>query len=157
MRGKQKAKVEFGAKLSISVVEGYTFIDKLSFDSYNEGPHEEFLTVMENYRNRFGCYPEKVLADKIYGNRQNRKWCKEHGIHLSAEPLGRKRKDQREQRQQKRQDTSERNEVECKFGNLKRRWGMDLITSKLEATGKTEITMSIVTMNLIRNTRLSQA
>ncbi len=157
VRGKQKAKVEFGAKLSISVVEGYTFIDKLSFDSYNEGTHEEFLTVMENYRNRFGCYPEKVLADKIYGNRQNRKWCKEHGIHLSAEPLGRKRKDQREQRQQKRQDTSERNEVECKFGNLKRRWGMDLITSKLEATGKTEITMSIVTMNLIRNTRLSQA
>lgn len=99
------------------------------------------------------CFREKVLPDKIYSNRQNRKWCKEHGIHLSAEPLGRTPKGQREQRQ----DTSDRNEVECKFGNLKLCWGMDLITSKLEATGKTEITMSVVTLNLISNTRLSQA
>lgn len=157
VRGKQKAKVEFGAKLSISVVEGYVFVDRLSFDAYNEGKHEEFVAVIEKYKERFGHYPEKVLADKIYGNRQNRQWCKEHGIYLSAEKLGRRPKDMSSIRKQKKQDISERNEVECKFGNLKRRFGLNLITSKLQETSFTEIYMSIVTMNILRNIQISQA
>jgi hypothetical protein len=31
---------------------------------------------VENYRNRFGFYPAKVLADKIYCTKSNRKWLK---------------------------------------------------------------------------------
>ena len=48
VRGKSKAPTEFGAKISISVVEGYTFVDKISFDAYNEGDHDE-------YKNNKGC------------------------------------------------------------------------------------------------------
>lgn len=148
VRGKQKAKTEFGAKLSISVVNGYVFVDKLSFDAYNEGEHSEFILAVEKYKERFGHYPVKVLADTIYGNRKNRKWCKEHGIYLSAEKLGRKPKNQTADRKLRAQDISERNVVECKFGNLKRRFGMGLIMSKLEETSRTEIYFSIFTMNM---------
>lgn len=150
VRGKQKAKVEFGAKLSISVVNGYTFVDRLSFEAYNEGEHSEFVQVMEKYKERFGYYPEKVLADTIYGNRKNRNWCKEHGIYLSAEKLGRKPKNQSTDRKQRARDISDRNEVECKFGNLKRRFGMSLIKSKLAETSRTEIHMSIYVMNMLK-------
>jgi IS5 family transposase len=38
VRGKARCSVEFGAKISISVTgDGFTFLDRLSFDPYNEG------------------------------------------------------------------------------------------------------------------------
>lgn len=156
VRGKQKAKTEFGAKLSISVADGYTFVDQLTFNAYNEGEHGEFVMAIEKYRERFGHYPAKVLADTIYGNRKNRAWCKERGIYLSAEKLGRKPKNQNADRKQRAKDISERNEVECKFGNLKRRFGLDLVTSKLEETSKTEIYFSIFVMNMTRKVRTEE-
>ena len=33
VRGKANAKVEFGAKVAISVIEGYAFMDNLSWES----------------------------------------------------------------------------------------------------------------------------
>ncbi|MCL2064591.1 MAG: hypothetical protein FWG98_09520 [Candidatus Cloacimonetes bacterium] len=36
VRDKVSAKVEFGAKLTISVVKGFTRIERTSFDAYNE-------------------------------------------------------------------------------------------------------------------------
>lgn len=37
IRGKASASVEFGAKLSVSVVDGFVFCEKLEWDAYNEG------------------------------------------------------------------------------------------------------------------------
>ena len=75
VRGKSKAPTEFVAKISISVVNGYTFIDKLSFDAYNEGDYDEFEAVVEKHHERFGYYPERILANKIYRSRKNRGLC----------------------------------------------------------------------------------
>ncbi len=36
VRGKARAETEFGAKVAISMVDGYTFIDHLSWDAFNE-------------------------------------------------------------------------------------------------------------------------
>ena len=36
VRGKAKAKVEFGTKIGASIVNGYTCVDHLSWDAYNE-------------------------------------------------------------------------------------------------------------------------
>ena len=36
VRGKAKAKVEFGAKIGASIVNGCTYVDHLSWDAYNE-------------------------------------------------------------------------------------------------------------------------
>ena len=44
VRGKSRCNVEFGAKISISVTgDGFTFLDRLSFDPYNEG--EDLIQV----------------------------------------------------------------------------------------------------------------
>jgi IS5 family transposase len=38
VRGKARRNVEFGAKISISVTgEGFAFLDRLSYEPYNEG------------------------------------------------------------------------------------------------------------------------
>ncbi len=85
VRGKAKSPVEFGAKFDLSVDEnGMSRIEKLSFDAYNEA--EVLKIAAENYKNRTGHYPERILADQIYRNRDNRKFCSEHGIRLSGKP-----------------------------------------------------------------------
>lgn len=82
IRGKAKAKVEFGAKVSISVVDGYAFVDKVGWDAYNESTLLQ--EVIERYKTTHGCYPEAVMADQIYRNRENRTYCKQRGIRLSV-------------------------------------------------------------------------
>ncbi len=86
-RGKARNQTEFGAKLSLSLVNGFSFQDRLSWDSYNES--FDLIEQVESYRRRFGHYPESVHADQIYRTRKNRKYCKERGIRLSGPPLGR--------------------------------------------------------------------
>lgn len=122
VRGKATADVEFGAKVAISIVDGYAYVETLSWDAFNEG--KTLIESVECYRKRYGYYPEAVLADKIYRNRENHRYCEEHGIQLSGPRLGRPLADKEKQKDQKRlerQDSSERNAVEGKFGEGKRR------------------------------------
>ena len=92
VRGKAKAGVEFGAKLDISVCDGWTRLEYYSFDAYNEA--QNLTEMIERYRARTGRYPERVLADKIYRNRENLRYCAAHNIRLSGPALGRPRKDE---------------------------------------------------------------
>ena len=55
VRGKAHANTEFGAKLHISMVDGYAKIERLSFDAYNEAT--DFFNAVEGYRQEHGCYP----------------------------------------------------------------------------------------------------
>lgn len=74
VRGKAGKPVEFGAKLDISVVDGFTRLGYLSFDAYNEAG--TLRQTIEKYRERTGHYPARVLADKIYRNRDNLNFAK---------------------------------------------------------------------------------
>ena len=62
------------------LVNGYSFLDVLSWDAFNEGV--TLLDAVDRYKRRTGCYPEEILADKIYCNRENRRILKEKGIRL---------------------------------------------------------------------------
>lgn len=79
VRGKAGKPVEFGAKLDISVVDGWTRLECCSFDAYNEAGNLKM--IVERLE---GHYPSRILADKIYRNRENLSFCKEHGIRLSG-------------------------------------------------------------------------
>ena len=153
VRGKAKANVEFGPKVAISVVDGYTMMEKTSWDSFNEGT--TLIESVERYVERFGFYPEAILADKIYRTRENLRYCKEHGIRLSGPKLGRppKQVDPEEQKLE-RQDMSERNAVEGKFGEAKRNYGLGLIRARLRQTSETVIALQLLVMNLEKRLRL---
>lgn len=151
VRGKAKNPTEFGAKLDLSLDNGYARIEKLSFDSYNE--NEVLEGAVERYRKRNGHYPERVLADKIYRNRKNRAYCKSRGIRLSGPALGRPKKDPNTDRKIEYQDAVDRIEVERSFSLAKRSFGLGLITTKLETTTKSSIALSIIAMNVDRLTK----
>ena len=89
VRGKAGKPVEFGAKLSASYFEGYVFLDRLSWDNFNESG--DFKAQIEAYYKFTGSDPESVHVDRIYRTRENRAWCRERGIRISGPPLGRPR------------------------------------------------------------------
>ena len=149
VRGKAKTPTEFGAKLDLSIDEnGMARLEKLSFDAYNEG--EVLVSAVESYRSRTGHYPKRVLADTIYRNRENRSYCKEHGIRMSGPALGRPKKDSAEDRKRSYRDSVDRIEVERGISLAKRCYGLELIRTKLDTTTRSSIVLSIIAMNVDR-------
>lgn len=148
VHGKSKAPTEFGAKISIFVVNGYTFVDRIRFDVYNEGKYEDFKVVVGNYHERFGNYQERILADKTYRSRKNRGLCKKRGIKLSGSKQGRLGKSRKEEICQELKETGESNAVEGKFGNGKRKLGLSLIIAKLKETAENMRLMDIFVLNM---------
>ena len=146
VRGKAGKPVEFGAKLDISVVDGWTRLECFSFDAYNEAGNLQEMA--ERFREREGHYPSRILADKIYRNRENLNYCKAHGIRLSGPALGRPRKGETRDKAQDYRDECERVEVERRFSLAKRKCGMGLVTAKLRETSAHVIAMSVLVLNL---------
>ncbi len=101
---------------------GYAEITTLSWDAYNET--QDLEKASEDYKGRYGYYPQRILADRIFRTRENRRYCKARGIHLNGPPLGRPLKDRTvydEQLRLEREESRERNAIEGKFGEGKRR------------------------------------
>ncbi|MGB4023578.1 MAG: IS5 family transposase [Acutalibacteraceae bacterium] len=155
VRGKAKAKCEFGAKLDISVADGFVRLEHTSFEPYNES--ENLQAIIERYRAREGHYPEVVMADQIYRTRNNLMFCKAHGIRLSGKPLGRPKKDSSVDRKQIRADEIDRIEVERKFSYAKGSFGLGLIRTRLKETSETAIALSVLSLNLAHIGRILRA
>jgi hypothetical protein len=142
VRGKSQAKVEFGAKIHVSLIEGIAFLDELSWDAFNEGSH--MMDYVEQYRKRHGYYPAELLADQIYCTRANRAALKEKGIRLLAKPLG------RPSAVQVHVSPGERNPIEGKFGQAKTGYGLNRIRARLKGTSESWIASIILVLNLVR-------
>jgi len=150
VRGKSGRDVEFGSKLSVSLVNGYVFLDHLSWDAFNESTH--LKDQVERYKERFGYYPETVLADKIYGTHDNREYLKKHMIHFSGKALGRPpvltKSEIRLERRKRREEQGIRNSIEGKFGEGKRRYSLDCVKAKTKHTSESWVAAVFFVMNL---------
>jgi hypothetical protein len=147
VRGKANAKVEFGAKIDVSITNGFAFLEESSWDAYNEGT--TLIATVERYKKRTGCYPKKVFADKIYCNRANRKRLKELKIDLVAKPLGRPSKAMEPSHIR----PGDRNPIEGKFGQAKTAYGLNRIKARLADTSLSWIATIIMVLNLVKLTR----
>lgn len=143
VRGKSTAKVEFGAKIHVSLVDGFAFLDEISWDAFNEGTH--MMSYVENYKKRFGYYPKEILADQIYCTRENRKVLKEMGIKLLGKPLGRPSAVKKEYVR-----PGERNPIEGKFGQAKTGYGLGNIKARLKNTSESWIASIFMVLNLVK-------
>ena len=154
IRGKQNKAVEFGAKLSVSLTgEGFAQVDNLRWDAFHEGL--DLKSQVEAYRERTGHYPEKVLADPLYGTRENRRYLKQKDIHFAGKPLGRPKKvteeNQAEMKQlkaQRRADYLQRIPIEGKFGQGKGGYRLNYIRAKRADTSMAWINSIFLVMNL---------
>lgn len=142
VRGKSQAKTEFGAKIQVALIDGISFLDKLSWDAFNEGSY--MMDYIEQYRKRFGFYPKEVLADKIYCTKNNRAALKEKHITLIAKPLG------RPPAVPIHLSPGERNPIEGKFGQAKTGYGLNRIRARLKDTSETWIASIILVLNLVK-------
>ncbi len=61
VRGKAGSQVEFGSKIAASLVDGYAHIEHMQWDNFNEAKTLE--ASVESYKQRYGYYPEAILAD----------------------------------------------------------------------------------------------
>ncbi len=153
VRGKAGSPVEFGAKISVSVVDGVSFVDCISWDAYNESV--DLVQQIDAYRRRFGHDPASVHVDQMYRTHENRRYCASKGIRLSGPPLGRPRivreataEQVKHAQQQAHDDATARMAIEGKFGQGKRRFGLGRLMAKLARTSETMIQVSFLVMNL---------
>jgi transposase, IS5 family len=142
VRGKSQAKVEFGAKIHVSIIDGISFLDELSWDAFNEGSH--MMDYVDKFKSRFGHYPRELLADQIYCTRANRAALKDLGIKLLAKPLG------RPSAVQHHVSPGERNPIEGKFGQAKTAYGLNRIKARLTSTSESWIACIILVLNLVK-------
>jgi hypothetical protein len=143
VRGKTNAYTEFGAKIQVSLMDGYAFLDDFSWEAFNEG--SRLMASVAKYKARFGYYPQEILADKIYCTRLNRMALKELGIKLRAKPLGRPKAVEVEHVR-----PGERNPIEGKFGQAKTAYGMNRIKARLSQTSQSWIATIVLVLNLVK-------
>lgn len=148
VRGKTNKEVEFGAKVSLSYVDGYLFADHVSFDNYHEGT--TLVKSIERFEQAFGKKPAYVSMDSIYGSRENRAYLKKQTIRTSVKPLGRPKKDSstRYEKQWKRQKQKERSHIEGAIGNSKTAYALELVRAKTEKTEYSWIRFALMSRNL---------
>jgi len=129
----------------VSRIGGYEFLEHCSCDAYNESTLLQ--QQIEQYYQRFGYYPQAVLADKLYRTRENMRYCAERNVRLSGDRLGKIAHDGTYDRTVEKNDTGLRNNIEGTFGTEKRKYGLGRIMMKLANTSESSIVMIILVMN----------
>lgn len=149
VRGKAGKDVEFGSKISLSLVNGSCSLHKMSWEAYNES--QDLKGQIEVYKTKYGFYPAHVSADQIYGTYENRQYMKSLGINFTGVELGRPKQLTNElkiHQKEKRKKRRERVKVEGKFGEGKRKYQLDLVMAKRPETSESWIASVIFVMNI---------
>ena len=147
VRGKSgDKKVEFGPKATLSYVDGFVFLDHIASDNFAEAARVD--AQIERYESLFGHKPPYVTADKIYGNRENRKLLKENEIRDAFEPLGRKARKKNPPDRWRKQKQRERNRIEGIFGHAKNHFDLDKIKYYIENGPEIWVRLGLIGMNL---------
>lgn len=148
IRGKNGKPTEFGHKASLSYVDNFCFLDRISADAFNES--EDLIPQVERFKQRFGKYPNAVSADKIYGNRVNRRYLKNKNIRHSLMPLGRAvRSESPSQKRWRRLEQKRRGAwMEGIIGHSKNNFGLERIKAKNKNTEELWVKLAILAMNL---------
>lgn len=148
VRGKETRKVEFGAKVNKSMVDGISLIDHLSFDAFNEAT--ELKKSIRLHQERFGqC--KQVGVDAIYGTNANRTYMKAKKIFHSLVRKGMASKYEQQEKILRSQLGKERSTVlEGSFGNEKNHYGLNKVRARTEPTEIIWILFGIMTANAVK-------
>ncbi len=148
VRGKEVKKVEFGAKCNNIQVDGISFIEKLSFNAFNEGTRLQHCVKM--HKRLFGVEVKKIGGDTGYAGTANRDFCKENGIQTSFVKRGRpsqtaKEKDFVRQELAKVRATT----MEGSFGTQKEHYSLRRVKARKKETEILYIFFGIHTANAV--------
>jgi len=150
VRGKENKPVEFGMKVMISQVDGINFIDKLSFDPYNECKYLKNSII--KHKKRFGsCH--QIGIDQIYGTNENRKYMKGKKICHCLVRKGKPSIYEEQYRELRKQIGLERaTRLEGSFGNEKNHYSLRKVKARSMETEIIWVLFGIMTSNAIKMT-----
>ena len=148
VRGKEVKPVEFGAKCNNIQVDGMSFIEKLSFNAFNEGTRLEHCIKM--HKRLFKVDAKKIGGDTGYAGTANRNLCKELGIQTSFVKRGRPTTEKNDKDHVRQELARVRaTAMEGSFGTQKENYAMRRIKARKKKTEILYIFFGIHTANLV--------
>lgn len=150
VRGKEVKSVEFGAKVNNILVDGISFIEKLSFNAFNEGTR--LVHCLKMHKRLFGVEAKKVGGDTGYAGTENRDYCKENGIQTSfvkrGRPFGEKKKEKDLVRKELARVRA--TAMEGSFGTQKEHYDLRRVKARTKRTEILYIFFGIHTANVVQ-------
>ena len=149
VRGKETKTVEFGPKSNNIQIDGISFIEKLSFNAFNEG--SRLVHCIRLAEKLFGEKIAKVGGDGIYSGNENRSFCSGRGIETSFPQKGRKSEATAAVSIVKKELARVRaTAMEGSFGTQKEHYGLRRINGRTKKTEILIIFFGIHTANAVR-------
>ena len=148
VRGKEVKNVEFGAKCNNILIDGISFIEKLSFNAFNEGTRLEHCIKM--HKRLFKVDAKKIGGDTGYAGTANRNLCKELGIQTSFVKRGRPTTEKNDKDYVRQELARVRaTAMEGSFGTQKEHYDMRRIKARKKKTEILYIFFGIHTANVV--------
>ena len=124
VRGKEVKNVEFGAKVNNILVDGISFIEKLSFNAFSEGTR--LVHCLKMHKRLFGVEAKKIGGDTGYAGTENRDYCKANGIQTSFVKRGRPFSEDKKEKDKVRQELARvrATAMEGSFGTQKEHYDL---------------------------------
>ncbi len=128
VRGKENTRIEFGAKVNNIQIDGISFIEHHSFEAFNEGIW--LKDCIKYHKELTGIDVQRVGADTIYANNENRKYCTENGITTCFMRKGPKPNDEDVSTARRIIGTLRSTAMEGSFGNQEQHYGVGRIAAR---------------------------
>ncbi len=151
VRGKETKTVEFGAKCNNILIDGISFIEKLSFNAFNEGTRLKHCVSLSEKLT--GVPVKKIGGDQGYSGNDNRTFCKKKGIETSFTQKGRIGKNEVKSATKRELARVRATAMEGSFGTLKEHYGLRKIAARIKSTEILLIFFGIHTANVVNLAR----
>jgi hypothetical protein len=149
VRGKEVNRVEFGAKVNAIQVDGFNFIEHISFEAFHEG-----IRLPQCIAKQQQLFRKKVThlaADRLYATNYNRKYCSSRKITTSFIRKGRASVQEKQSQQMRALLNKERStRLEGSFGTEKQHYSLEKIKARTKQTEILWIFFGIHTANAVR-------
>lgn len=147
VRGKDTKTVEFGAKCNNILIDGISFIEKLSFNAFNEGTRLKHCVSLA--RKLTGEQVTKIGGDQGYSGNVNRTFCKENKIETSFTRKGRTGKNEVKNATKRELARVRATAMEGSFGTQKEHYGLRKAAARIKSTEILLIFFGIHTANVV--------
>ena len=151
VRGKETKTVEFGAKCNNILIDGISFIEKLSFNAFNEGTRLKHCVSLSEKLT--GVPIKKIGGDQGYSGNDHRTFCKENKIETSFTQKGRTGKNEVKNATKRELARVRATAMEGSFGTQKEHYGLRKIAARIKSTEIMLIFFGIHTANVVNLAR----
>lgn len=151
VRGKENKTVEFGAKCNNILIDGISFIEKVSFNAFHEGTRLRHCISLA--QKLTGVPVKKVGGDQGYSGNDNRTFCKDNNIETSFTQKGKAGTDEVKNAIKRELARVRATAMEGSFGTQKEYYGLRKIAARIKSTEIMLIFFGIHTANVVNLAR----